>query len=346
MQAVVEGGRVGSGLGDDREHLLEFVAEDFGLERTVAGAHPVTVAAQGVDLAVVGDVAVRVGAVPGRKRVGAESAMDDRQRADEILLRQVRVILPHLPGGEHALVDDAVGRQDRDVELLLGFGREFLPELDGVFRTLADEIQAGVELRTLVEILTHADEHLADDRLALFRRRPDGRIVHRHVAPPEHLHAEIDRDLLDRLLALRPPGRILRQEDHPNRILPRLRERDPHFLALADEELVGDLRENARPVAAVRFAPAPAAMLHVFKHLEGVGDDLVGRLAFDMANEPDPAGVMLESRVVQTLRLGKTGNHFCRQTLRVTVHRESKVRRPTNHPGAVAQGRNGPNGRS
>ena len=49
------------------------------LQRAGAGAHPVAVAAQGVDLAVVGDVAVRVGAVPGGEGVGAEAAVDDRQ---------------------------------------------------------------------------------------------------------------------------------------------------------------------------------------------------------------------------------------------------------------------------
>ena len=53
---------------------------------------------------------------------------------------------------------------------------------------------------------------------------------------------------------------------------------------------------------------------------KGIGNDLIRGFAFDMANEPDTAGIVLESRVVQTLCRGKSGNNLLRQTLRVTIH--------------------------
>ena len=70
--------------------LLDVLAEERRGELRLAGVHPVDVAAQGVDLAVVGDVAVRVGAVPAREGVGAETRVDQRQRAFHARVGQVR----------------------------------------------------------------------------------------------------------------------------------------------------------------------------------------------------------------------------------------------------------------
>ena len=47
-----------------REQLLEVVAEQLALHNALAGAHPVDVAAQRVDFAVVAHEADRLGAVP------------------------------------------------------------------------------------------------------------------------------------------------------------------------------------------------------------------------------------------------------------------------------------------
>ena len=49
-------------------------------EQRLAGAHPVDVAAERVDLAVVRDVAVRMRAIPARERVGAEARVHQRER--------------------------------------------------------------------------------------------------------------------------------------------------------------------------------------------------------------------------------------------------------------------------
>ena len=62
---------------DDREQPLDAAAgfdagNSRGLEHRLAGPHPVAVAADGVDLAVVRDEPVRVRQRPGRERVGGE----------------------------------------------------------------------------------------------------------------------------------------------------------------------------------------------------------------------------------------------------------------------------------
>ena len=60
LQRVIEHRGIGAVGIDDRVDLLDVFAEDLGGEIGRAGVHPVDVAAQGVDLAVVRDVAVRV----------------------------------------------------------------------------------------------------------------------------------------------------------------------------------------------------------------------------------------------------------------------------------------------
>ena len=71
--------------------LCDVVAEQLGLQIGLAGPHVVQVAAQGVDLAVVGQVAERLGQLPGREGVGAVALVHDRQRALEARVAEVGV---------------------------------------------------------------------------------------------------------------------------------------------------------------------------------------------------------------------------------------------------------------
>ena len=80
LEHVVEGRRVAAALADDRQDLLQIVAEQIRAQQPFARAHPVDVAAQRVDLAVVRDVAVGVRQRPRRERVGAEALVHQRQR--------------------------------------------------------------------------------------------------------------------------------------------------------------------------------------------------------------------------------------------------------------------------
>ena len=85
-------------------------------QHRLAGAHPVPVAADGVDLAVVRDVAERVGQRPGRERVGGEPGVHDGDRADRPLVGDVGEERRQLLGGQHALVDDGAAGQRGEVD--------------------------------------------------------------------------------------------------------------------------------------------------------------------------------------------------------------------------------------
>ena len=107
LEHVVEGRRVRAARPDDRQHLREVVAEELRRELRLARAHPVDVAAQRVDLAVVRDQPVRVRELPARERVRREARVHERERVCEALVEQIGEVAAELRRGQHSLVDDA-----------------------------------------------------------------------------------------------------------------------------------------------------------------------------------------------------------------------------------------------
>ena len=84
FERVVEAGGVALALIGDRPQPGDVLAVEFGMHRGLARRHPVDVAAQRVDLAVMGDHPVGMRQRPGREGVGREALMHQRQRALEI----------------------------------------------------------------------------------------------------------------------------------------------------------------------------------------------------------------------------------------------------------------------
>ena len=144
LEHVVEDRAVAAPLADDRHDLLQILTEQIGLEQRLARLHPVDVAAQRVDLAVVRDEAVGMGQRPRRERVGAEALVHQGQRRVERRIAEIGEHAPHLAGGQHALVDQRPRRQADDVEELpLGD----LERVNGVLDALADHEQLALERR-------------------------------------------------------------------------------------------------------------------------------------------------------------------------------------------------------
>ena len=61
------------------------------------------------------------------------------------------------------------------------------------------------------------------------------------------------------------------------------------------------LQQNAGAVAGVFFAAARAAVIEILQHRQRLLDDLVGLFTFDMNDEADAAGVVLETRIIKPL---------------------------------------------
>ena len=175
-------------------------------EQRLAGPHPVAVALDGVDLAVVGDVAVRVGQRPRRERVGREPRVDERQRRLDALVDEVGEELGELGRGEHALVDERAARQRREVDAaVLGDRRRARA------RSACARCRPGGRASRRARP-SPARNSMRNDGLDGPGRVADHRVVDGDVAPAEDPQALAGGDLLDALGDLVGPLGVAGQE--------------------------------------------------------------------------------------------------------------------------------------
>jgi len=108
-------------------------------------------------------------------------------------------------------------------------------------------------------------------------------------------NASEDFFTLDSLTPLR------RHENHPNTVITRRRQADTRFFGDELEKIVWWLDYNSRAIARIGFAPASAAMIEVQQKLQGLADDGVRFFSLYVDYKPDPAGIVFELWIVQTL---------------------------------------------
>ena len=287
LEHVVEDRRVRSALADDRDDLLEIVAEQLGGELRLARAHPVDVAAQRVDLAVVGDHPVRVGELPAREGVGREARVDERQPARHARVPEIGEVPRELRRGQHPLVDHRPAREARQRQIAPGGALDHAP----------DHVQLALERVLVGDLVRRRDQHLADHG----RRQPGGladvALVDRHVAPPDRpLPLGLDR-VLDQLLEHDAPLGILRQVADADPVAAGRRQLDAGDRG--PQEAVGDLKEDPGAVARVRVRALGATVLEVLERVERLLDDGMARLTPQLRNERDATAIVLVGGVVE-----------------------------------------------
>ena len=191
LQGVVELGGITAGGVDHRQRGGQIISEQLGTEARLPRAHPVLIASQRVDFAIVHQVAVGVGAVPTRERVGREAGVHQGNGRLHRRMVQLGVEAAQLVGGQHAFVDHGAVRHAGDVALRVR--RQGLP--DPVLQHLADHVEAPLEGLIVVHAAPAPDVELADVRPHGARRGTQGGRLGRHVAPAEQRLAILRDDL-------------------------------------------------------------------------------------------------------------------------------------------------------
>ena len=72
-----------------------------------------------------------------------------------------------------------------------------------------------------------------------------------------------------------------------------------------------DLEENASAIASLGIASAGAAVRQIEQYLNSLAYDFMAFVAANIGHEPDPAGVVLLRRMVETLGRRKAIRFFC-----------------------------------
>ena len=288
FQRVIQHGGVGPFAVHDRQHAGQIAAKGFGVHRLFPREHLVDVAADGVDLAVVGDEPVGVGALPARLGVGGKARMHNGQR--RFIFRRAQIVKKgaQLPDQEHPLVHDGPAGQRADIAggaaLLKHAAHHIQPPVKRqarghpgglLHKTLPDGRHAGARL---------AAQHIGGDGHFAPAKEAEALFLHNDL---EHLHG---------LAALQLP---LREKEHAHAVLPLAGQFDAKGFAGFGKIAVRDLGQDADAVAGLALGVLTGAVLKVFHNGQRVGHDLVAFAAAEIGHGADAAVVVLPRGAVQ-----------------------------------------------
>ena len=290
---LVERRRVARARRDDRQDRRE-VAEHLGLELRLACAHPVAVALDRVDLAVVRDHAERLSERPRRERVRRVPRVHERELRGEALVGEVGVERLELQRRDHALVDHRAARQRREVELEFALGALAQAEGQAVEGDALDEGTGRGGRRRLHEQLLHHGHRSAGEGAELVG-------AHRHLAPAEHLETLCGGEVREAALDRAARGGVDREECVADGVRTDRGQRERGDRA---KEAVGNLRDDACAVTRARVGTDRTPVLEVPQRVECCGDDVVPGRAAKGRDHGQAAGVLLGAGVVQALGRG------------------------------------------
>ena len=309
LQHLVERRGVGRIRGADREQPLEVTGNQVGIQKRFAGPHAIPVAANGVDLPVVGDEPERVRQGPGREGVGGEPRVHDRDGTLGPLIAKIRVVERQLLRGEHALVDDgATGQRGEIQSAAVGLEVRCDP-----LRAFTQRVHEPVELqprrRDAVVVEWSADEQLAHERHTAPRRLTDVGLVHLdgQVTPAQDSEVLLGGDVLhpgDRTSSGVRIGRKKTDSRGKSVLAVEVCRRQVELDHLTQKG-VGNLHQDAGAVTAVGLSSGRAAVIEVLEGKKAVGDDRMGTPSVDVGDHRHTTGIDFVVRVVQTLGFGE-----------------------------------------
>ena len=201
-----------------------------------AGRHPVEVAAQRVDFAVMGDHAERVRQIPGGEGVGRESLMHQRQSRHHPFVIEVPIIDTHLIGQQHAFVDQGARRKGRDVKGLAAIQLVFA---NAVVNLLADHEEFALEAVLIAAIGSTPNKDLANARLDDLDRLTQPLIDYGYIPPTQQVLSFGQNEILDGLFTGGTQLGVSGEKDHADAIFPLGRKLDAARRAFRPQKCVG-----------------------------------------------------------------------------------------------------------
>ena len=282
LEHVVEALRVRAAHRDQRQHLLQ-VGQQRGAQQRSARRGPVAVALDGVDLAVVGEIAIRVRKAPLRQGVGGEALMEHGHRALEARIGEVRIELRQVLRHHHALEDDGAGGETGHVE-------HRIPG-QGLLGEAARHEQAPVE-RSRVDIGGPAvHEQLLDERARLEGFGAAGGWINRHHSPAGDLQSLTRQLGGERQACGASLLRIVRQKDQPRSEA--RTQLDPGLRGHRAQEAFRSLQQQAATVAGLAVGGDRAAMREAIEGGHGGAHQPVARRIVQARDQAETATVAL-----------------------------------------------------
>ena len=300
LEHVVQNRGVGTLAVDDGHHALKIMLQHGAVQVGLAGADPVDVALEGIDLAVVDDKAVGVRALPAGRGVGGVARVDERHGRLDGGVVEVDEEAAHLRGDQHALVHDSARAHGAHVEDLVAQGELGIGLLlDGA----AAHIQTALEGIAGGRVVRSAQEGLKDSGHAGAGCLAQVVRVDRHLAPKEQRHAGLGAALLKHAAGILYALVVLRKEQHGHAIVALCRQNLAALLSLFTEKVMRNLEQDASAVASVLLESRAAAVLQVDQNGQRVVQNLVMALTVDIGKRADATCVVVEFGAIKALLL-------------------------------------------
>ena len=300
LKHVVQNRGIGALAVDDGHHALKIVLQHGAVQVGLAGADPVDVALEGVDLAVVDDKAVGVRALPAGRGVGGVARVDERHGRLDGGIVEIDEEAAHLCGDQHALVHDSARAHGAHVEDLVAQGKLGVGLL---FDGAAAHVQATLKGIAGGRVVRTAQEGLQDSGHAGAGRLAQVVRVDRHLAPKEQRHAGLGTALLKHAVGILYALVVLREEQHGHAIVALCRQNLAALLSLFTEKVMRNLEQDASAVAGVLLESRAAAVLQVDQNGQRVVQNLVMALTVDIGKCADATCIVVEFGAIKALLL-------------------------------------------
>ena len=300
LEHVVQNRGVRTLAVDDGHHALKIVLQHGAVQVGLAGADPVDVALEGVDLAVVDDKAVGVRAFPAGRGVGGVARVDKRYGRLDGGVVEVDEEAAHLRGDQHALVHDSTRAHGAHIEDLVAQGKLGVGLLlDGA----AAHIQTALEGVARRRVVGATQKGLQDGRHAGAGRLAQVVRVDRHLAPKERRHAGLGATLLKHAAGILYALVVLREEQHGHAIVALCRQNLAALLSLFTEKVMRNLEQDASAVAGVLLESRATAVLQVDQNGQRIVQNLVMALTVDIGKRADATCIVVEFGAIKALLL-------------------------------------------
>ena len=300
LEHVVQNRGVGALAVDDGHHALKIVLQHGTVQVGFAGANPVDIALEGVDLAVVDDKAVGVRTLPTGRGVGGVARVYERHGRFDGGVVEIDEEAAHLCGDQHALVHDGARAHGAHVEDLVSQGKLGVGLLlDGA----AAHVQATLEGVTRRRVVRTAQEGLQDSGHAGTRRLTQVVRIDRHLTPKEQRHAGLGATLLKHAAGILYALVVLREEQHGHAIVALCRQNLAALLGLFSKKVMRNLEQDAGAVAGVLLESRAAAVLQVDQNGQRIVQNLVMALTVDIGKRADATCIVVEFGAIKALLL-------------------------------------------
>ena len=300
LEYVVQNRGVGTLAVDDGHHALKIVLQHGAVQVGFAGANPVDVALEGVDLAVVDDKAVGMCALPAGRGVGGVARVDERHGRFDGGVVEIDEETAHLRGHKHALVHDGARAHGAHIEDLVAQGKLGVGLL---FDGAAAHVQATLKGIASGRVVRTAQESLQDSRHAGAGRLAQVVRVDGHLAPKEQRHAGLGAALLKHATGILYALVVLWEEQHGHAIVALCRQNLAALLSLFTEKVMRDLEQDAGAIAGVLLESRAAAVLQVDQNGQRIVQNLVMALTVDIGKRADATCIVVEFGAIKALLL-------------------------------------------